>query len=215
MAKHFEGGIDANNPKTLIIQLSSKLPGAAADIENRASRIELAQYKALQLREGDKGVLTPVPVVDGGELAVLGKHGLSGSCSSVEPAAAPAPVSHRGMRRSHRMTASVCAQESKHEKGLAEEVGFEPTCPAHHRTTRFRVGPGTSTSVLLRRSLEPICRLQVKERSPRQAAVQLAPVSFWEWYSMGFREFFRGGIDPASRPRNGTPASSPRRRVHS
>ena len=31
----------------------------------------------------------------------------------------------------------------------SEEVGFEPTCPAHHQTTRFRVGPVTSTSVLL------------------------------------------------------------------
>ena len=81
---------------------------------------------------------------------------------------------------------------------LAEEVGFEPTCPAHHRTTRFRVGPGTSTSVLLRRSLEPIRRFQVKERSPLQVAVPLAPVTVWEWYSMEFRESLGGGIDPDS-----------------
>ena len=31
-----------------------------------------------------------------------------------------------------------------------EEVGFEPTCLALHQTTRFRVGPVTTTSVLLR-----------------------------------------------------------------
>ena len=35
---------------------------------------------------------------------------------------------------------------------LAERVGFEPTCPALHRTTRFRVEPGTATSVPLRNS---------------------------------------------------------------
>ncbi len=29
-------------------------------------------------------------------------------------------------------------------------MGFEPTCQAHHLTTRFRVGPVTTTSVLLR-----------------------------------------------------------------
>ncbi len=32
---------------------------------------------------------------------------------------------------------------------VAERVGFEPTCPAIHRTTRFRVEPGTATSVPL------------------------------------------------------------------
>ncbi len=35
---------------------------------------------------------------------------------------------------------------------VAERVGFEPTCPALHRTTRFRVEPGTATSVPLRNS---------------------------------------------------------------
>ncbi len=33
---------------------------------------------------------------------------------------------------------------------LAERVGFEPTCPALHRTSRFRVDPVTATSVPLR-----------------------------------------------------------------
>ena len=33
---------------------------------------------------------------------------------------------------------------------LAERVGFEPTCPAIHRTNRFRVDPVTTTSVPLR-----------------------------------------------------------------
>ncbi len=32
---------------------------------------------------------------------------------------------------------------------LAERVGFEPTCPALHRTSRFRVDPVTTTSVPL------------------------------------------------------------------
>ena len=36
-------------------------------------------------------------LVDGGELVVIGKHSLYGSWSSVEPAAAPAPISHREM----------------------------------------------------------------------------------------------------------------------
>lgn len=75
---------------------------------------------------------------------------------------------------------SMCVRESKDEKSLAEEVGFEPTCPAHHRTTRFRVGPGTSTSVLLRRSLEPIRRFQVKERSPLLAGLVTATVTVRE-----------------------------------
>ena len=86
------------------------------------------------------------------------------------------------------------------DEELAEEVGFEPTCPAHHRTTRFRVGPGTSTSVLLRRSLEPIRRLQVKERGLLQTAVRFAPVPVWEWYSMKLPESFGGGIDLESSP---------------
>ncbi len=33
---------------------------------------------------------------------------------------------------------------------MAERVGFEPTCPALHRTNRFRVDPVTTTSVPLR-----------------------------------------------------------------
>ena len=44
-------------------------------------------------------------------------------------------------------------------------MGFEPTCPAHHQTTRFRVGPVTSTSVLLHRRTdynEPGARSQVR-----------------------------------------------------
>ena len=32
---------------------------------------------------------------------------------------------------------------------MAERVGFEPTCPALHRTSRFRVDPVTATSVPL------------------------------------------------------------------
>ncbi len=75
---------------------------------------------------------------------------------------------------------SMCVRESKDEKSLAEEVGFEPTCPAHHRTTRFRVGPGTSTSVLLHRSLEPIRRFQVKERGPLRAGLVTATVTVRE-----------------------------------
>ena len=35
---------------------------------------------------------------------------------------------------------------------LAERVGFEPTCPALHRTSRFRVDPVTTTSVPLRKN---------------------------------------------------------------
>ncbi len=36
-----------------------------------------------------------------------------------------------------------------HHKTLAERVGFEPTCPAINRTSRFRVDPVTATSVPL------------------------------------------------------------------
>ena len=59
---------------------------------------------------------------------------------------------------------------------MAEEVGFEPTCPAHHRTTRFRVGPVTSTSVLLRRPLQPTCRSEVKRD------LQLVAGERSQWY---------------------------------
>ena len=41
---------------------------------------------------------------------------------------------------------TVCHMRQK----VAERVGFEPTCPAIHRTTRFRVEPVTATSVPLR-----------------------------------------------------------------
>ena len=48
----------------------------------------------------------------------------------------------------HKTTSGLSTLDN-YSLSMAEGVGFEPTCPAHHGTTRFRVGPVTSTSVPL------------------------------------------------------------------
>ena len=51
----------------------------------------------------------------------------------------------------HLSAAEKILIQAVNEHYMAEGVGFEPTCPGINGTSRFRVGPVTTTSVPLRR----------------------------------------------------------------
>ena len=62
-----------------------------------------------------------------------------------------------------------------HPGKLAERVGFEPTCPAFHRTSRFRVDPVTATSVPLRSLDLAACGAPGKSAAIVERIQRLAP----------------------------------------
>jgi hypothetical protein len=61
----------------------------------------------------------------------------------------------------------------KFSRIMAERVGFEPTCPAINKASRFRVDPVTTTSVPLR-NMAPLKLPSVTEESLHQILARLS-----------------------------------------
>ena len=94
-----------------------------------------------------------------------------------------------------------------HERSLAkvaERVGFEPTCPALHRTTRFRVEPGTATSVPLR--FQAFCRNPIKNKNFRIPLLRFRKLN-------NNHSGFATENDPGKRQRRFNPGAAQKRRA--